>query len=199
MRTKQATGRRWTGGRARWAGTAAAALVVVAATGGGVGNAAATAAHPNLLPGASGIPARASFDYIGQFSNVASAPKGTPAITGEAAMVVTTRATTSSIYIKGLDPNSTYAADVHDHACFEGEGGERFLFDPAGPKFPPNAIFLTPKVNSTGLGTATTTSAAPAGPRAKSVLLHLVRAAGDKEDKANPPKLACADLVRVTS
>jgi hypothetical protein len=157
-----------------------------------VGNAAATAGHPN-------IPARASFDYIGKFANVASAPAGTPPISGSADMVVTTRATTTSVYIQGLDPNSTYAADVHDHACFEGEGGERFLFDPAGPKFPPNAIFLTPKVNSTGLGTATTTSAAPAGPRAKSVVLHLLRAPGDKEDKANPPKLACSDLVRVTS
>jgi hypothetical protein len=178
----------------RWAGAAAAGLaVVVAATGGGVGNAATT------TPGHPTMPERASFDYIGTFANVASAPEGTPPISGKAAMVVTTRATTSSVYIKGLDPNSTYAADVHDHACFEGEGGNRFLFDPSGPKFPPNAIFLMPKVSSSGLGTATTTSAAPAGPRAKSVVLHLLRSPGDKEDKSNPPKLACSDLVRVTS
>ena len=188
MRTNQATGRRWTGGLAPWAGTAAAALAVVAGTGYGVGNAAPS------------IPARASFDYIGQFANVADAPQGTQPITGQAAMVVTTRATTTSVYMKGLDANSTYIADVHDQACFLGEGGNRFLFDPAGAKAPPNAIWLSPiKVNPTGLGTATTTSAAPAGPRAKSIVLHLVRAAGDKQDKSNPPKLACADLVRVTS
>src|SRR5687767_722905 len=112
MPTKQATGR-----RARWAGTAAAvsaaALVVVAATGGGVSNAAAN------------LPERATFDYTGEFANVASAPEGTPPIQGKSAMVVTTRASTVSVYLAGLDPNSTYIADVHDHACFEGEGGER--------------------------------------------------------------------------
>jgi hypothetical protein len=176
-------------------GAAAAALAVVAATGGGVGNAAATAA-----PAEPKIPARATFDYIGKFANVASAPKGTPPISGEASMVVTTRATTTSVYLKGLDPKNTYAADVHDHACFENEGGNRFLFDPNGPPYPPNAIFLLPiKVNATGVGTATTTSAAPAGPRAKSIILHLLRAAGSDKDEANPPRLACADLVRVTS
>jgi len=196
MRTNQATGRRWTGGRARWAGTAAAVLTVVAATGGGVSNAAATpsqAEHPNM-------PARASFDYIGKFANVASAPEGTPPITGSSSMVVTTRATTTSVSLKGLDPNATYIGDVHDQACFLDEGGKRFLFDPAGIKGPPNAIWLTPiKFDAGGNGTATTTSAAPAGPRAKSIIIHLLRAPGDKEDIGNPPKLACADLVRVTS
>lgn len=192
MRTNQATGRRWTGRKARWAGTAATVLAVAAATGGGVGNAAATAEHPNM-------PARATFDYIGTFSNVPSAPKGTAPIGGKISVVVTTRSTTTSMSATGLDATSTYIADVHDQACFVGEGGGRFLFDPAGPKTPPNAIWLAPKINAAGNGTATTTSPAPAGPRAKSIVLHLLRAAGAKEDNPNAPKLACADIVRVTS
>jgi hypothetical protein len=192
MRTDQATGRRWTGKRARWAGTAAAAsaaaMAVVTATGGGVSNAAAN------------LPARATFDYTGEFANVASAPEGTPPIQGKSAMVVTTRATTTSVFLAGLDPNATYIGDVHDKACFNGEGGERFLFDPAGAKTPPNAIWLYPiKIDDKGRGTATVTSPAPAGPRAKSIVLHLLKAPGDKKEKSNPPRLACADLVRVTS
>jgi hypothetical protein len=190
MPTKQATGRRWTAGRAPWAGTAAATLAVVAVMGGGV----ATAS-----PDASGIPARASFDYTGEFANVADAPVGTPAITGKAAMVATTRATTTSIYVSGLDATATYIADVHDKACFEG-AGERFLKDPAGPKTPPNAIWLYPiKINPAGKGAATTTNPFPTGIRAKSVVIHLLKAAGEEKENANPPKLACADLVRVTS
>lgn len=188
MRTKQTTVRRWTGGRARWAGTAAAASAVLAATGGGVGNAATS------------VPTRATFDYIGEFANLPSAPEGTPPIQGKASMVVTTRATTTGMYATGLDPKNVYIADVHDQSCFIDEGGNRFLFDPAGPKEPPNAIWLYPiKVSDTGRGTATTTHPAPAGPRAKSVVIHLLRAAGAEEDEKNPPKLACADLARVTS
>ena len=189
MRTDQATGTRRSGGRARWAGAAAAtsvaALAVVAATGGGVGNAA---------------PSRATFDYTGEFANVPSAPEGTPPIQGKSAMVATTRATTTSVTLGGLDPKSTYIADVHDKACFEGEGGERFLKDPKGPNTPPNAIWLYPiKIDSTGRGQATTTSPYSTGIRAKSIVLHLLRGPDDDKDNPNPPKLACADLVRVTS
>jgi hypothetical protein len=169
------------------AGTAAVALALAAVTGGGVGNAAA-------------VPTRADFDYIGKFANVADAPPGTKPIGGTAAMVVTTRATTTGLNATGLDPKAVYIADVHDQPCFIGEGGERFLFDPKGAPVPPNAIWLYPiKVDALGRGLANTTSQAPAGPRAKSVVIHLKRAAGATADEANPPKLACADLPRVTS
>jgi hypothetical protein len=177
--------------RARWAGTAAAAsaaALVVAATGAGVGNAAAN------------VPARATFDYTGEFANVPSAPEGTGPIQGKAAMVATTRATTTSVLLGGLDPKATYIADVHDRACFEGEGGDRFLKDPNGPPTPPNAIWLYPiEVSPEGRGKATTTSPFSTGIRAKSIVLHLLRAPGEDKDDKNPPKLACADLVRVTS
>src|ERR1700761_1559989 len=98
MRTKQAIGRRLSGGPAPWAGTLAAAVTLVAATGVGVAHAA---------------PARPSFDYLGEFANVKDAPPGTPAITGIAAMVVTRHGTTTSISVAGLDPNAVYIADVH--------------------------------------------------------------------------------------
>lgn len=162
--------------------------VIVAATSGGVAYAASDA------------PTRADFDYLGTFTNVPSAPPGTPPIGGIASMVVTTRATTTAIDAEGLDPKNVYIADVHDQPCFIDEGGNRFLFDPKGPQTPPNAIWLTPiEVDADGRGTATTTSPAPAGPRAKSVVIHLLRAAGETKDNTDPPKLACADLPRVTS
>ena len=188
MRTEQATGRPRIGGRAPWAGTAAAALVVVAATSVGVANAAAR------------VPARPSFDYIGEFSNVKDAPEGTAKITGIATMVVITHATTTSIDVNGLDPKAVYIADVHSTACFLNEGSGPFLFDPAGPDAPPNAIWLTPiTVTPKGYGNATATSSFAAGPRAKSVVIHLKRKPGALVDEPSPPKLACSDLPRVTS
>ena len=122
MRTAKATGRRRHGGRARWASTAAASVAVIAATGAAVGNAAAS------------VPTRADFDYLGTFANVPSAPEGTPPISGIASMVVTTRATTTAIDAEGLNPKNVYIADVHDQPCFVDEGGNRFLFDPNGPR-----------------------------------------------------------------
>jgi hypothetical protein len=167
------------------AGTAAAALTLVAATGVGVADAA---------------PARPSFDYIGEFANVADAPKGTPPVGGIADMVVTRHGTTTSIAATGLDPNAVYIADVHSTFCFIKEGSDPFLFDPSGPDQPPNAIWLWPiTVSAKGRGTASTVSATPVGPRAKSVVIHLKRAAGAKADEAYPPRLACADLPRITS
>jgi hypothetical protein len=178
-------------------------LAVVGVTGGGVGNAAAASApaeHPNLGPGAFSIPARPGFDYLGEFANVKDAPEGTGPIGGIAAMVVTTHATTTSISVSGLDPKAVYIADVHSTSCFINEGSGPFLFDPTGPDAPPNAIWLTPiAVTKKGAGTATTSSSFAAGPRAKSVVLHLKRKAGALVDEASPPKLACADLPRVTS
>jgi hypothetical protein len=103
--------------------------------------------------------------------------------------------------VTGLDPKAVYIADVHSTACFIKEGSGPFLFDPTGPDAPPNAIWLTPiTVTDKGAGTARTTSARPAdSTRAKSVVLFLKRAAGANADEAYPPKLACADLPRVTS
>jgi hypothetical protein len=163
-------------------------LAVVAATGGGVAKAAAT------------VPARPSFDYLGEFANVPSAPEGTKPIGGIAAMVVTTHATTASISVTGLDPKAVYIADVHSTSCFIKEGSGPFLFDPSGPDAPPNAIWLYPiTVTAKGAGTATASSGLRAGPRAKSVVIHLKRKPGALVDEATPPKLACADLPRVTS
>jgi Cu-Zn family superoxide dismutase len=187
MRTKQAIGTPWTDWRPRWAGTAAAALAVVAAT-----SAAATAA-----PNAS---ARPGFDYTATFSNVADAPIGTGKIGGRAYMVVTTRATTTSIDATGLDPKNTYIAHVHSQPCATNEGGPHFKFDPKGASTPPNEIWLTPiKVTPQGEGTAITTSAGSAGRESNSVVIHLKRAAGALADEATPPKVACADLIRTTS
>jgi hypothetical protein len=151
--------------------------------------------------GTSGVPARPSFDYLGEFSNVADAPQGTGTITGIATMVVITHATTTSIDVNGLDPKAVYIADVHTTACFLKEGSGPFLYDPSGPDFPPNAIWLTPiKVSAKGHGTATTITGRPTdSTRAKSVVIHLKRKAGGLVDEAAPPRLACADLPRVTS
>jgi hypothetical protein len=200
MRTKQATRRPSTDRRARSAGTAAAALALVAATGGGAAATAKPTEHPNVSPAAFGIPSRPGFDYTATFSNVADAPKGTGKIGGRAYMVVTTRATTTSIDATGLDPKNTYIAHVHSQPCATNEGGPHFKFDPNGAPTPPNEIWLTPiKVTPQGEGTAITTSAGSAGRESNSVVIHLKRAAGATTDEATPPKVACADLIRTTS
>jgi hypothetical protein len=188
MRTNQSAGIRRIGGQARWAGTTAAALAMVAATGPGVGHA------------ADRVPARPSFDYVGEFSNVKGAPEGTAKIGGLATMVVITHATTTSINATGLDPAAVYIADVHTTACFLNAGSGPFLYDPSEPDSPSNAIWVPVTVDKKGRGTGTTVTGRPTDSlRAKSVVIHLKRKPGSLVDEATPPKLACADLPRVTS
>jgi hypothetical protein len=132
--------------------------------------------------------------FTGTFSNVADAPAGTGKIGGTAKMVVSSTGTVTSIAATGLDAKNTYIAHIHKQACADSEGGTHFQFDPKGAAKPPNEVWLTPVTVAGGKGTAKTTIKKPVNSSAKSVVIHLQRAAGAKADEAKPPKLACADL-----
>jgi hypothetical protein len=133
--------------------------------------------------------------FSGKFAKVPTAPKGTKKITGTATMVLSASGTEVSIAAAGLDPKAVYVAHVHADACSAADpGGPHFKYTPTGGDMPPNEIHLALTVNKKGKGTAQATNAVKAGPGAKSVVIHLKRAAGAKQDQATPPKLACADL-----
>jgi Cu-Zn family superoxide dismutase len=133
--------------------------------------------------------------FSGTFSLVSTAPKKTKKITGTAEMVLSASGTQVTINAKGLDPKATYVAHVHADSCSAADpGGPHFKYTPDGGDMPPNELHMALTVNKKGKGTAQTTNPVKAGPDAKSVVIHLKRAAGAKADEAKPPKLACADL-----
>ena len=134
--------------------------------------------------------------FSGDFARVENAPKGTKRIAGTAEMVLSAAGTQVSIEATGLDPKATYVAHVHADACSAADpGGPHFQYTPAGGDQPPNELHLPVSVSKNGKGTGQTTNPVKAGPEAKSVVIHLKRAAGANQDQETPPKVACADLV----
>jgi hypothetical protein len=160
-----------------------------------------TTADDNATPDASASPSASAGavegTFAGTFSNVPKPPDGSPAITGTATMIVSATGTKVTVSADGLDPKAVYVAHVHDDACAADDpGGAHFKFDPAGADKPPNEIHVT-TIKVTGkTGTGNATVAGKATGDARSVVIHVKRAAGAKADEAKPPKLACADLVK---
>jgi hypothetical protein len=140
--------------------------------------------------------ALAAGTYEGTFSNVADAPAGSKAVGGTATMTTTKNGATFEIAATGLNPKAVYVAHVHKDACSQDEGGTHFQFTPGGEAKPPNEIWLTPTVSSSGKGTAKTSVDKPVNSDAKSVVIHQKRAEGETTDAAKPPKVACADLAK---
>ena len=133
--------------------------------------------------------------FTGEFAKIPTAPKGTKKITGTAEMVLSAAGTQVSLTATKLNPKAEYVAHVHAEACSAADpGGPHFKYTPTGGDLPPNELHLPVSVNKKGKGTGETTNPVKAGPEAKSVVIHLKRAAGAKKDEATPPKLACADL-----
>jgi len=180
--------------------TAALALATVGALGpatayaAGAPDPAAATALPNGI-------------YEGRFNNVADAPLGTPPILGSARMLLqdpqpdakpeAIKGTGVSVVVTGLDPNARYVAYVYNKPCADGEGGTHFRYDPSGSTSPPNEIWLTQMtVSPKGTGVASTTNEKKPNSSAKSVVIHLKRAAGAESNDPTRPKLACADLIR---
>jgi hypothetical protein len=140
-------------------------------------------------------PQIADGSFAGKFAKVSTAPKGTKKITGTAEMVLSAAGTQVTIAAAGLNPKATYVAHVHADACSAADpGGPHFKYTPTGGDLPPNELHLPVTVTKKGKGSGQTTNAVKAGPEAKSVVIHLKRGAGAKQDEAKPPKLACADL-----
>ncbi len=133
--------------------------------------------------------------FTGKFAKVPTAPKGTKKITGTARMVLSASGTEVTLAAGGLDPKAVYVAHVHADVCSAADpGGPHFKYTPTGGDLPPNELHLPVSVNGKGKGSGQATNAVKAGPEAKSVVIHLQRAAGAKKNEAKPPKLACADL-----
>lgn len=133
--------------------------------------------------------------YQGTFALLDTAPKGTKKIGGVGHMEVTAKKTTADIAATGLDPKAVYVVHIHANACSDDAGGKHFMFDHSGEPKPPNEVWIsTVKVGSGGKGTGKTTASKPVNSEAKSMVIHLKRAAGAKKDEKTPPKLACADL-----
>lgn len=171
----------------RWAGLLAATALLV--TGCGDDDESATEAPPVTEP------QTLAGTFSGTFATLTGAPKGTPQIDGAATMVVNPNATAVTIEATKLAPKARYVAHVHAQPCSVDAGGPHYMFDPNGPMEPPNEIWLTNfAVNKKGKGTAGTSVDRAVTAQAKSVVIHLKRAAGAKKDEAKAPKLACADL-----
>lgn len=144
---------------------------------------------------ASQAPEVADGNFKGSFAKVAGAPKGTKKIAGSATMTVEDSGTSLALSVTGLNPKAAYIAHVHNDVCSAADpGGAHFKYDPAGGDLPPNELHIAVDVSKAGKGTGATSNPAEAGPSAKSVVIHLKKAAGAKKAETTPPKLACADF-----
>ena len=140
-------------------------------------------------------PEIADGSFSGTFAKISTAPKGTKKIGGNAEMVLSASGTQVTATANGLDPKAVYVAHVHAEPCSAADpGGPHYKYTPEGGDLPPNELHLPITVNKKGKGSGQTTNPVKAGPEAKSVVLHLKRAAGAKKDEPKPTKLACADL-----
>ncbi|GAA0636398.1 hypothetical protein GCM10009547_45880 [Sporichthya brevicatena] len=161
------------------------AVALVLAGCGGDDDDDATAESPEISDGT----------FSGTFAKLDGAPKGTKKIGGTAEMVLSASGTEVSLSATNLDPKAKYVAHVHADSCDAADpGGAHYQYTPGGGDMPPNELHLPVTVNKNGKGKGETTNPVKAGPEAKSVVIHLKRAAGAKKDEAKPPKLACADL-----
>jgi hypothetical protein len=106
-------------------------------------------------------------------------------ISGHAHMVRTAdEQTIVTVHVVGLDPNTTYAAHVHQQPCAVGDADGHFRFDPAGAAAPPNEIWPGFTTNAAGIGNGRAKVDGRAGSNAVSVVVHAPGGA----------KIACADL-----
>lgn len=154
-----------------------------------------TASEASASPSATAGSLEGSF--AGTFANVPKPPEGSPEVTGIAEMVVSGSETKVAIKADGLDSKAVYVAHVHDDACAADDpGGAHFKFDADGGDKPPNEIHIATIKIKDKQGTGETSVKDKATGDARSVVIHVKRAAGEKSDEAKPPKLACADLVR---
>ncbi len=144
---------------------------------------------------ASETPQISDGSFTGDFAKISTAPKGTKKIGGTAEMVLSAAGTEVTIAASGLNPKAVYVAHVHADSCSAADpGGAHFKYTPDGGDMPPNELHLPVSVNAKGKGSGQTTNPVKAGPGGKSVVIHLKRPAGAKQDEVKPPKVACADL-----
>ncbi len=169
--------------------------LLLAGCGGGDGE--DTAENTPEVSSAPETPAPLDGTYAGTFANVPEPPKDSAAVTGTTEMVVSGSATKVSVAAEGLDDKAVYVAHVHADACAADDpGGAHFMFDPEGDEKPPNEIHIAPLKVKDKKGTGEASNPKPVTSAAKSMVIHVKRAAGESKDAEKPPKLACADFVK---
>jgi hypothetical protein len=133
------------------------------------------AAQNHGASGASGGPAAAATAPVGVFVRVRDAPPAFAGVSGSAELTAGPDGGSDvSISLRGLRPNVTYIAHVHQGTCDQPDaGGPHFKFDPDGPGTPPNEIHLRFAANATGGASAQAHSkrAVPNG-AAGSIVMH---------------------------
>ena len=122
-------------------------------------------------------------------------------IEGVAKIKRTSDSTRVQVHVRGLEPNTTYAAHLHNASCSApNPGGGHYQDDPAGPAEPPNELWLSsdrsdPKAGITarrsGVAHGRGSADWVARPEASSVVIHAIPPGGTT---AGGPKIACADL-----
>lgn len=142
--------------------------------------------------GGSGGPAAGATAPVGVFAPVRDAPPAFAGVSGSAEMTIGPHgASDVSISLRGLRPNVTYMARVHQGTCDQPDsGGPHFRFDPDRPGTPQNEIHLRFTTNPTGGASAQAHSrrAIPNG-AAGSIVVHEdapARATGAGPDKTAP-------------
>ena len=152
----------------------------------------------------------------GDFAALPGAPAAYDEVGGEAVLTRSGGATTTTIELTGLEPDTEYMAHLHTESCEASDpGGPHFKFNPDGSDEPPNEIHFMFSSGADGSGSAEAASdrEVPVG-EAGSVVVHLadhhqmaalfvhegedhgegMHEEGGAEHGASSDKVACADL-----
>ena len=136
----------------------------------------------------------------GTFTTLADGSAMGVALDGTAQITRTESGTAVKAHVRGLEPETTYAAHLHNAPCSDpNPGGGHYQDVPGGPAAPPNELWLsstedpTAGITSNLAGVAHGHGSAEwvARPEAQSVVIHAIPPGGTT---AGGPKIACADL-----
>lgn len=125
----------------------------------------------------------------GQFTVLDTAPPGSDGVTGTAFVATAAPgapATTWTVRMAGLEPDTEYVGHLHEQACADDAAGDHFKFDPSGSDMPPNEVHIGFTTDADGNGEATITNENEVGDGVKAAVIHPAAAMDNK--------LACADL-----
>jgi Cu/Zn superoxide dismutase len=121
-------------------------------------------------------------------------------IEGFAQLTRSDAGTSAKVVVRGLEPETTYAAHLHNAPCSAANpGGAHYKNDPAGPAMPPNELWLSSTddpmagitANAGGVAHGRGSADWVARSDAQSVVIHFIPPGGTT---AGGPKIACADL-----
>lgn len=170
-------------------------------------------------PGSAASPtaAAAGATVSGSLELLDGHPAGYDELSGSATLNIGDEGTEGTIFLTGLNPETSYVAHVHQQACDMEKGGPHFKFDAAGSDMPPNEIHWNFTSDSEGSVEATTSNErAVPKPTDRSIVVHEKPGSGsggadgmdsesvdgnmsgdmsgEMEDSGRHQPIACADL-----